>query len=107
MAVTVAISIVGRTYEISCDDGQQDYIRTLAGDIDRRAAELLRSVGQVGDTRLLVMVALLLADELTELRRKNGSDGDVVDGAADAALAESIDALADRIDAIADRLERA
>ncbi len=106
MAATVSITIVGRSYEVSCDDGQEDYLRALAAEVDHRAAALLRSVGQVGDARLLVMVCLLMADEIAELRRNKGNGGAEA-AAADAALAGGLDTLARRIDAIADRLEKA
>jgi cell division protein ZapA len=105
MAATVSISIVGRPYDIACDEGQEETIRTLAAEVDRRALELLRSVGPVSDARLLVMVALLLADELGEQRRVQQPSG--VDDAADGVLAEGIAALAKRIEVIAQRLERA
>jgi cell division protein ZapA len=105
MAATVPIMIVGRTYEISCDEGQEETVRTLGAEVDRRAAELLRSVGQAGDSRLIVMVALLLVDELAELRRQ--VDSGASDGPADLAIASSIETLARRVDAIADRLEKA
>ena len=111
MSATVSITIVGRSYEISCDEGQEDYVTSLAGDIDRRAGTLLRSVGQVGDARLLVMVALLMADEITELRRGKGAaaaaNAALADQAADAPLADGIEAMARRIEAIAERLEKA
>jgi cell division protein ZapA len=105
MAATVSISIVGRTYEISCDEGQEEYVRALAAEVDHRAGNLLRSVGQVGDARLLVMVCLLMADELSEMRRSRPG-GRTPDEAADGALAGGIEALTRRVDAIAERLEK-
>ena len=105
MAATVAVTIVGRTYEINCDEGQEDYLRSLATEVDRRAADLVRTVGPVADARLLVMVALMMADELAELSRNPPRPS--VDGEADAALAGGIDALARRIDTIAERLQKA
>lgn len=106
MPSAVTVSIVGRNYEIACDEGQEDYLRNLAADLDRRASDLLRSVGAVGEARLLVMLALLLADELSEHRsalERLQKAGDP----ADAALAGGIQALARRLDAIAERLENA
>jgi cell division protein ZapA len=106
MAATVSITIVGRTYEISCDEGQEEYVKALAAEVDHRAANLLRSVGQVGDARLLVMVCLLMADELSEMRR-NSASSHTFDEGADGSVAGGIDALTRRIDAIAERLEKA
>ena len=107
MAAKVAITIVGRTYEISCDDGQEDYIGVLAAEVDKRADALFRSVGQVGDARLMVMVALLMADEMADLRRQIAQAPADPHDAADAELAGGIDSLANRIAAIAEHLEKA
>jgi cell division protein ZapA len=108
MVATVNIMVVGRTYEISCDEGQEDDVRALAAEVDRRAAELLRAVGQVGDARLLVMVGLMMADEIAELRRRDGGGGvPPAQDDVDAALSTRLDALAQHINAIADRLEKA
>src|SRR6201986_2532464 len=52
-----------RAYAIACDDGEEDHLRQLAATVDAKAREVLSSVGQVGDTRLLLMAALLIADE--------------------------------------------
>jgi cell division protein ZapA len=108
MVATVNIMVVGRTYEISCDEGQEDDVRALAAEVDRRASELLRAVGQVGDARLLVMVGLMMADEIAELRRRDGGGAaQPAQDDADAALSSKLDALARQINAIADRLENA
>ena len=106
MAATVTVSVVGRSYEIGCDEGQEDRVRKLAGEIDRRANELLKSVGSVGEGRILFMTALLLADELADL--KTGLENEQRAATeTDAAVATGITALAKRLDAIAERLENA
>ena len=60
----VGIVINGRSYRIACDDGQEEHLKELAQLVDKRVAELVATMGQVGDTRLLVMASLLVADEL-------------------------------------------
>ena len=59
----VNVMVNGRAYTIACDDGEEDHLRELAATVDAKAREVLSSVGQVGDTRLLLMAALLMADE--------------------------------------------
>src|ERR1700735_1797794 len=59
----VNVMVNGRAYTIACDDGEEDHLRDLAGIVDAKAREVLGSVGQVGDTRLVLMAALLMADE--------------------------------------------
>ena len=59
----VNVMVNGRAYTIACDEGEEDHLRDLAATVDAKAREVLSSVGQVGDTRLLLMAALLMADE--------------------------------------------
>jgi cell division protein ZapA len=59
----VNVMVNGRAYTIACDEGEEDHLRELAAVVDAKAREVLGSVGQVGDTRLLLMAALLMADE--------------------------------------------
>ena len=47
-------------------DGQEEHLVQLGKYIDQRVRELVAAVGQVGDSRLLVMVSLLIADELAD-----------------------------------------
>ena len=59
----VNVMVNGRAYTIACDDGEEEHLRELAAIVDAKVREVLGSVGQVGDTRLLLMAALLIADE--------------------------------------------
>jgi len=105
----VTITINGRLYDIACEDDQSARVQALGREIDTRAQALLSSVGVVSDSRLLVMLCLLLADELSEARN-NGSGPDQSIAAteeSDARLAAIVEQLAGRIEGIATRLERA
>jgi cell division protein ZapA len=98
----VALDINGRRYEMACDDGQEAHLQKLAEYVDQRVRELAASVGQVGESRLLLMANLLIADELHEARRHQapaqGREGD-------AEAAESLEDVAGRLERIAARLE--
>lgn len=104
----VNLSINDRIHEIACDDSQVARIHVLGQMIDGIAQDLLGQLGNVPDTRLMVMVALSLADELAETRENlNSANNDLTrlaDGDED--LAEGIESLTARIEAIAERLER-
>lgn len=63
----VNVMVNGRAYTIACDDGEEAHLKELAAHVDEKAREVLQSVGQVGDTRMLLMAALLIADEHNEL----------------------------------------
>ncbi|TAN64384.1 MAG: cell division protein ZapA [Magnetospirillum sp.] len=105
----VNVTINGRVYDIACDDSQVSRVQDLGREVDARAQHLLSTVGNVSDSRLLVMVGLLLADELTEAREQLSKLGQEVAAAAegDIRLAGAIESLAQRIEGIATRLERA
>lgn len=106
----VAVTVNGRTYDLTCNDGQEPHLRELAGDISGRVDELVKTIGQAGESRLLLMVGLLLADELADanaeidrLQREQGR-ASAVD---EAAIAVSLEKLAKQIHDIAARVEAA
>lgn len=106
----VTVTINGRGYQIACDDGQEEHLVKLAGYVDKRVGELTAAMGQIGDTRLLVMAGLLIADELSdaygalegERKRPSGLPLE-----AEVAIAQGIELLAARIEEIAVLLEAA
>ncbi|MDE2133420.1 MAG: cell division protein ZapA [Alphaproteobacteria bacterium] len=59
----VNVMVNQRAYTIACDEGEEEHLKELAVHVDSKVRELLGSVGQVGDQRLMLMSALLLADE--------------------------------------------
>ena len=66
----VNVTINGRQYRMACEDGQEDHLMRLAQDIDDRIEQLRGNFGEVGDSRLTVMAALTVADELVEAGKK-------------------------------------
>jgi cell division protein ZapA len=66
----VTVTIAGRQYRMACEDGQEGHLEGLAADLDQRVAQLRGSFGEIGDSRLLVMAALTLSDELSEARQQ-------------------------------------
>lgn len=66
----VNVMVNHRAYTIACDDGEEDHLRELAAHVDSKVRELLETVGQVGDQRLMLMAALLIADECYEAKQR-------------------------------------
>jgi cell division protein ZapA len=66
----VNTSIAGRQYRLACEDGQEEHLLGLAKELETRIIDLRRKFGEIGDTRLTVMAALMLADESAEARAK-------------------------------------
>src|SRR5579863_6973547 len=66
----VSVTINSRHYRMACDDGQETHLGQLAHDLDQRISHLRTTFGEIGDMRLTVMAALILADELSEARQR-------------------------------------
>jgi cell division protein ZapA len=62
----VVVTIDSKTYRMACGEGEEDHLLSLAAEIDRRVGELRSSFGEIGDLRLTVMTAMMIADELHE-----------------------------------------
>jgi cell division protein ZapA len=105
----VSLTVNGRPFAVTCDDGQEARIRRLGEYVDAKVAEFVRNVGQVGEARLLLLASLVIADELAEATEalRQGRDGahDAAASAAGDAAAKGIHGLAQRVEAIAARLE--
>ncbi len=107
----VTVTINDRRYNVACDDGQEAHLSRLGAYIDRRVSELVAAVGQIGDAKLLVMVSLLIADELSDVYAemetiKSGGKGAAAAAAAETRLGESLEKISERIESIAESLER-
>jgi cell division protein ZapA len=66
----VSVTINGRQFRMTCEDGEETHLLRLAEDLDQRITRLRARFGEIGDTRLTVMAALTLADELTETKER-------------------------------------
>lgn len=60
------LQINGRSYEVACDDGQEEHLTELGEYVAKQAEGLAGSLGQIADSRLLLMTSLVIADELGE-----------------------------------------
>jgi cell division protein ZapA len=66
----VTVTINGRQFRMACEDGEEPHLTQLAEDLDQRISRLRLRFGEIGDTRLTVMAALTLADEVAEAKEK-------------------------------------
>lgn len=66
----VQVSIAGRSYRMACGDGEEQHLEALAAGFDAKIAEIRTAFGEIGDMRLHVMAALMIADELSEVKRR-------------------------------------
>jgi cell division protein ZapA len=103
----VAVTINGRSYTVTCENGKEDHVARLADYLNGKVVELIKGLGQAGDTRLLVLAGLQLADELSDsLLELNALRGNGPVAGDQAVLSSRIETAASRIEAIVARLER-
>jgi len=105
----VTLTINGRNYGITCDDGQEQRVTDLGHYVDARFKDISSAGAASNETHLLVLTAIMLADEVFDLRDGAASNNNQVNVSAiseeeDAAVAQAIDQLAGRIDAVAGRI---
>ncbi len=62
----VSVTINGRQFRMACEDGQEGHLMNLARELENRIGGLRTKFGEIGDTRLTVMAAITVADELAE-----------------------------------------
>ena len=92
----VTIRLNGHPYQIGCGTGEEDDVANLGAEVELIMQSLVDSVGQIGEARLLAMVALILADRASTAAAANSSYNA-------AALAPPVGASADDVNAAEDR----
>ena len=102
----VDVEVGGRRYNVACQDGEEEHLRALAATVDRRAHDALAALGSLTETRQLLFAALLIADDLKEVRA--GADLKEPEPLPpDPAVAQALERLAARMEGLADHVERA
>lgn len=108
----VIVSIAGRTYRLSCDDGEEPRLEELARYVEGKILSMKDSFREIGEQRVVVMAALSIADEAADARNKaQALEADVaalraeLDAVKKAAVALEERAVA-AVDDAAKRLER-
>ena len=96
----VEITINGRQYRVSCEDGQEEHLTELAKYFDGKMHGLIEEVGQIGDTSLMVMAGLLIADELSDAKQEL----DQSQKFSEKTYISKINLLAQKIETLADTL---
>jgi cell division protein ZapA len=66
----VTIRINGYAYTIGCRDGEEQHLTAMATEVERRIDRIKAAAGPSGESRMLVMASLLMADELFEQQKR-------------------------------------
>jgi cell division protein ZapA len=118
----VTVRLNGQPYQMGCGPGEEAHIEALAKEVDDIITAVKADAGQLGDTRLLAMVALILADQKHTLQNSSGQNGSGqngsgkdaaadkdagagIDDAAEALLASQLDAMAVKLRSLKAQIE--
>ena len=66
----VNIKFNNKDYLLSCDDGQEDSLKSLTKFLDKKYSELKDKLGNIGENKLLLITTIQLIDEYFDLKQK-------------------------------------
>ena len=66
----VNIKFNGKDYLLSCDDGQEENLKELAGHLSKKFDELKSNLGNIGENKLLLISSIKAIDEYYDLLKK-------------------------------------
>ena len=69
----VNIKFNNKDYLLSCDDGQEENLKELAIYLDSKYNELKKNLGNIGESKLLLITAIQMVDDYFALNKKVNS----------------------------------
>ena len=66
----VNVKFNNKDYLLSCDDGQEENLKKLAGYLDSKYNELKKNLGNIGENKLLLITAIQMVDDYFDLFKK-------------------------------------
>ena len=66
----VNIKFNNKDYLLSCDDGQEENLKELAMHLDSKYSELKKNLGNIGESKLLLITAIQMVDDYFALNKK-------------------------------------
>lgn len=108
----VKLSVNGRVYRISCDDGEEEHVTALGARFDEAIVELRGVLGEIGDQRLMMMAGILMTDRLADAEQRLGrAEGEIKAlkdrGANSAMRADRLEeSFVENLELVAERLEK-
>ena len=69
----VNIKFNNKDYLLACDDGQEENLKELASHLDAKYNDLKKNLGNIGDSKLLLITAIQMVDDYFDLNNKINS----------------------------------
>jgi cell division protein ZapA len=105
----IDVTVNGNKYRVACEDGEEAHLMSIADHLNAHAKRLADELGQVGETRMMLMAGLLVGDELSDAldRVEELEKESTAAQSASGASSDALDTAAKRIDGIAARIKSA
>jgi cell division protein ZapA len=102
----VTLRINGYAYTIGCKDGEEKHLEAMGAEVSLRIEGVRAAAGPSGEARMLVMAALLMADDIFDLRsRLEAAEATTGAPKVDPKLGRKLSRMAKRAEEIAEGLE--
>ena len=72
----INIKFNNKDYLLSCEDGQEENLKELADHLDTKYNELKKNLGNIGESKILLITAIKMVDEYFDLNKKVNSKKD-------------------------------
>ena len=69
----INIKFNNKDYLLSCEDGQEENLKELADYLDSKYSELKKNLGNIGESKLMLITAIKMVDEYFDLNKKVNS----------------------------------
>ena len=69
----VNVKFNNKDYLLSCDDGQEENLKELANHLDSKYNVLKKNLGNIGESKLLLITAIQMVDDYFDLNKKVNS----------------------------------
>lgn len=104
----VSVRVNGFNHTIGCKDGEEQHVLQLVAQIEDKVGLIRGMGGQFSESRMLLHVALLLADEAGDLKAAaaRGRGAEAAPATADSRLADRLAGIAERIESLAQTIDR-
>ncbi len=102
----VTLRINGYAYTLGCKDGEEKHLEAMGAEVSSRIEGVRVASGPSGEARMLVMAALLMADDIFEMRsRLEAAEAATGSEKPDPKLGRKLNRMAKRAEEIAEGLE--
>ena len=66
----VNIKFNNKDYLLSCDDGQEENLKELSKHLDSKYGEIRKNLGNLGESKLMLITAIKVVDDYFDLMKK-------------------------------------